>query len=100
MPRFLYSKTQNPPSARPHPLHGSEALERDAQAKQGLSDWSAFLCAAMKEERWKADSSRLAMTEAEQRELYDTIKHALHSLRKHKVGIYQASCTKSHVRSL
>lgn len=41
----------------------------------------------MKEERLKTDSSCLAMTDAEQGELYETIRHALHSLRKHKVNM-------------
>ncbi|XP_071385002.1 calmodulin-binding transcription activator 1-like [Centroberyx affinis] len=88
--RFLYSKPQTP-SPKPNSLSGPEDQE-SPQAKQGLSspyDWSSFLCAAMKEERLKTDSSRLAMTEAEQRELYETIRHALHSLRKHKGPIQE-----------
>ncbi|KAM9800114.1 calmodulin-binding transcription activator 1-like isoform 1-T1 [Syngnathus typhle] len=44
---------------------------------------------AMKAERLKTDSSFLAMTEAEQRELCDTIRNALHSLRKHKGPIQE-----------
>ncbi|KAM9800116.1 calmodulin-binding transcription activator 1-like isoform 3-T3 [Syngnathus typhle] len=44
---------------------------------------------AMKAERLKTDSSFLAMTEAEQRELCDTIRNALHSLRKHKYALYK-----------
>uniref|UniRef100_A0A4W6BZZ7 Calmodulin-binding transcription activator 1 n=1 Tax=Lates calcarifer TaxID=8187 RepID=A0A4W6BZZ7_LATCA len=86
--RFLNSKPQNP-CPKPNSLSGPED-HQSPQAKQAPSspfDWSSFLCAAMKEERLKADSSCLAMTEAEQGELYDTIRHALHSLRKHKVYI-------------
>lgn len=72
---------------KPNSLSGPED-QQSPQAKQALSssfDWSSFLCAAMKEERLKMDSSCLAMTEAEQAELYETIRDALHSLRKHKV---------------
>nr|XP_046240232.1 calmodulin-binding transcription activator 1-like isoform X2 [Scatophagus argus] len=88
--RFLNSKPQTP-SPKPNALSGPEDPQ-NPQAKQALSspfDWSSFLCAAMKEERLKTDSSCLAMTEAEQRELYETIRHALHSLRKHKGPIQE-----------
>uniref|UniRef100_A0A667XRR8 Calmodulin-binding transcription activator 1 n=1 Tax=Myripristis murdjan TaxID=586833 RepID=A0A667XRR8_9TELE len=88
--RFLYSRPQTA-SPKPNSLSGPEDQE-SPQAKQGLPspyDWSSFLGAAMKEERLKTDSSRLAMTEAEQRELYETIRHALHSLRKHKGPIQE-----------
>ncbi|GLD72831.1 calmodulin-binding transcription activator 1-like isoform X7 [Lates japonicus] len=88
--RFLNSKPQNP-CPKPNSLSGPED-HQSPQAKQAPSspfDWSSFLCAAMKEERLKADSSCLAMTEAEQGELYDTIRHALHSLRKHKGPIQE-----------
>ncbi|KAI4826674.1 hypothetical protein KUCAC02_030108, partial [Chaenocephalus aceratus] len=84
--RFLNSKSQTP-SPKPNPLSGPE----DPQARQALSssfDWTSFLCAAMKEERLKTGSC-LAMTEAEQGELYETIRHALHSLRKHKGPIQE-----------
>uniref|UniRef100_A0A8C5GVN3 Calmodulin-binding transcription activator 1 n=1 Tax=Gouania willdenowi TaxID=441366 RepID=A0A8C5GVN3_GOUWI len=68
---------------------GPEALQ-SPQARQALprpSEWSSFLCAAMKEERLKSGSSCIAMTEAEKRELYETIRHALHSFRKHKASL-------------
>lgn len=84
--RFLNSKPQTP-SSKPDSLSGPED-QQNPQAKQATSspfDWSSFLCAAMKEERLKTDSSCLAMTEAEQGELYETIRHALHALRKQKV---------------
>ncbi|XP_068172245.1 calmodulin-binding transcription activator 1-like isoform X1 [Antennarius striatus] len=66
--------------------------QQSPQAKQAPSspfDWSSFLCTAVKEERLKTDSSCLDMTEAEQSELYETIRHALHSLRKHKGPIQE-----------
>ncbi|XP_029989738.1 LOW QUALITY PROTEIN: calmodulin-binding transcription activator 1-like [Sphaeramia orbicularis] len=88
--RFLNSKPQSP-SPKPTTLSGPED-HPSPQAKQALSssfDWSSFLCAAMKEERLKTESSCLAMTEAEQGELYETIRHALHSLRKHKGPIQE-----------
>uniref|UniRef100_A0A671X7Z5 Calmodulin-binding transcription activator 1 n=2 Tax=Sparus aurata TaxID=8175 RepID=A0A671X7Z5_SPAAU len=88
--RFLNSKPQTS-SPKPNSLSGPED-QQSPQAKQALSspfDWSSFLCAAMKEERLKTDSSCLAMTEAEQGELYETIRHALHSLRKHKGPIQE-----------
>ncbi|XP_008276831.1 calmodulin-binding transcription activator 1 [Stegastes partitus] len=89
--RFLKSKPQTP-SPKPNSLSGPED-EQSPQAKQALSsplEWNSFLCAAMKEERLKTDSSScLAMTEAEQGELYETIRHALHSLRKHKGAIQE-----------
>ncbi|KAI3369473.1 hypothetical protein L3Q82_007692 [Scortum barcoo] len=84
--RFLNSKPQTP-SPKPNSLSGPED-QQSPQAKQALSapfDWSSFLCAAIKEERLKTDSPCLGMTEAEQGELYETIRHALHSLRKHKI---------------
>lgn len=86
--RFLNSKPQTP-SPKPNSLSGPED-QQSPQAKQAPSspsEWTSFLCAAMKEERLKTDSSCLAMTEAEQRELYETIRHALHSLRKHKASV-------------
>ncbi|KAM7422219.1 hypothetical protein PAMA_010340 [Pampus argenteus] len=88
--RFLDFK---PPtsSSKPNSLSGPED-QQSPQAKQALSssfDWSSFLCAAMKEERLKTDSSCIAMTEAEQGELYETIRDALHSLRKHKGPIQE-----------
>lgn len=85
-PRFLKSKTQNP-SPKPNSLSGP-VDQQSPQAKQGLSssfDWSSLFCAAMKEEQLKTDSCCLLMTEAEQGELYETIRHALHALRKRKV---------------
>ncbi|XP_040014519.1 calmodulin-binding transcription activator 1-like [Xiphias gladius] len=90
--RFLNSKPQTP-SPKPNFLSGPEVQHRP-QAKQAPSspfDLTSFLCAAMKEERLKTDSSCLAMTEAEQRDLYETIRHALHSLRKYK-GPIQEQC--------
>ncbi|XP_029005942.1 calmodulin-binding transcription activator 1-like isoform X2 [Betta splendens] len=84
--RFLNSKQQTP-SLRPDPLSGPED-QQSPQAKPAPS--SPFdLCAAMEEERLKTDSSCLAMTEAEQRELHETIRHALHALRKHKGPIQE-----------
>uniref|UniRef100_A0A3B4VNJ5 Calmodulin binding transcription activator 1 n=4 Tax=Seriola dumerili TaxID=41447 RepID=A0A3B4VNJ5_SERDU len=88
--RFLNSKPQTP-CPKPNSLSGPED-QQSPQAKQAPSspfDWSSFLCAAMKEERLKTDSSCLAMTETEQGELYETIRHALHSLRKHKGPIQE-----------
>ncbi|KAM9860056.1 calmodulin-binding transcription activator 1-like [Aulostomus maculatus] len=88
--RFLNYKPQTP-VPRSSSISGPEN-QQSPQAKQALPspcDWSSFLCAAMKEERLKADSSFLAMTEAEQRELYETIRNALHSLRKHKGPIQE-----------
>ncbi|XP_071349335.1 calmodulin-binding transcription activator 1-like isoform X7 [Trachinotus anak] len=88
--RFLNPKPQTP-SPKPNSLSGP-GDQQSPRAKQALSppfDWSSFLCAAMKEERLKTDSPCLAMTEAEQGELYETIRHALHSLRKHKGPIQE-----------
>ncbi|KAM7006850.1 calmodulin-binding transcription activator 1-like isoform 7-T7 [Tautogolabrus adspersus] len=88
--RFLNSKS-HPPSPKTNSLSGSEDPE-SPQARQALPspfDWSSFLCAAMKEERLKSDSSCLTMTETEQGELYETIRHALHFLRKHKGPIQE-----------
>ncbi|KAM7401861.1 hypothetical protein PAMP_017138 [Pampus punctatissimus] len=88
--RFLDFKPPTP-SSKPNSLSGPED-QQSPQAKQALSssfDWSSFLCAAMKEERLKTDSSCIAMTEAEQGELYETIRDALHSLRKHKGPIQE-----------
>ncbi|XP_028430767.1 calmodulin-binding transcription activator 1-like isoform X2 [Perca flavescens] len=87
--RFLNSRSQTP-SPKPNSLSGPED-QQSPQAKQALSspfDWTSFLCAAMKEERLKTDSC-LSMTEAEHGELYETIRHALHSLRKHKGPIQE-----------
>ncbi|XP_074485973.1 calmodulin-binding transcription activator 1-like isoform X5 [Sebastes fasciatus] len=87
--RFLNSKSQTP-SPKPNSLSGLED-QQSPQAKQApssLFDWTSFLCAAMKEERLKTDSC-LSMTDAEQGELYETIRHALHSLRKHKGPIQE-----------
>ncbi|XP_017278300.1 calmodulin-binding transcription activator 1 isoform X2 [Kryptolebias marmoratus] len=88
--RFLKSKPQTP-SPKPNSLSGLEDQQspRANQAPSSPFDWSSFLCAAMKQERLKASSSCLAMTEAEQQELYETIKRALHSLRKHKGPIQE-----------
>ncbi|KAJ3601828.1 hypothetical protein NHX12_029591, partial [Muraenolepis orangiensis] len=88
--RFLHAK---PPAPCPkfNLLSGPEYQE-SGQAKQGLaspSDWASALCAATKEARLKADSSRLAMSEAERRELHEAVKHALHNLRKHKGTIQE-----------
>lgn len=86
--RFLNSKPQTP-SPKPNPLVGP-ADQQSPQARQALSfpsEWNSFLSAALKEERLKMDSSCLSMTETEQGELYETIRHALHSLRKHKVVV-------------
>ncbi|XP_053297804.1 calmodulin-binding transcription activator 1-like [Pleuronectes platessa] len=88
--RFLNSKPQTP-NPKPKSLSGPED-QPSPQAKQAPPspfDWSSFLCAAMKEERLKNDSPCLAMTEAEQGELYETIRHALHALRKHKGPIQE-----------
>ncbi|XP_053171190.1 calmodulin-binding transcription activator 1-like [Scomber japonicus] len=88
--RFLNFKPTTP-IPKPNSLSGPED-QQSPQAKQALSssfDWSSFLCAAMKEERLKTDSSCLAMTEEEQAELYETIRDALHSLRKHKGPIQE-----------
>ncbi|XP_041639378.1 calmodulin-binding transcription activator 1-like isoform X2 [Cheilinus undulatus] len=88
--RFLNSKSHTP-SSKTNSLSGPED-QQSPQARQALPspfDWSSFLCAAMKEERLKSDSSCLAMTEAEQGELYEAIRHALHSLRKHKGPIQE-----------
>ncbi|XP_031695187.1 calmodulin-binding transcription activator 1-like isoform X1 [Anarrhichthys ocellatus] len=87
--RFLNSKSKTP-SPKANPLSGPED-QQSPQARDALSsssDWTSFLCAAMKEERLKTDSC-LAMTEEEQGELYETIRHALHSLRKHKGPIQE-----------
>lgn len=89
--RFLNSKPQTP-SPKPNLLAGP-ADQQSPQAKQALSfpsEWNSFLSAALKEERLKMDSSCLSMTETEQGELYETIRHALHSLRKHKVDFLHA----------
>ncbi|XP_019942693.2 calmodulin-binding transcription activator 1-like isoform X3 [Paralichthys olivaceus] len=88
--RFLNSKPQTP-NPKPKSLSGPED-QQSPQAKHAPPspfDWSSFLCAAMKEERLKTDSPCLAMTEAEQGELYETIRHALHALRKHKGPIQE-----------
>nr|XP_020448594.1 calmodulin-binding transcription activator 1-like isoform X3 [Monopterus albus] len=88
--RFLNSKAHTP-SPKTKSLSGPEE-QQSPLAKQAPSspfDWSSFLCATMKEETLKTDSSCLAMTEAEQGELYETIRHALHSLRKHKGPIQE-----------
>ena len=84
--RFLHAKPQTQ-CPRFNLLSGPE-FQESPQAKQGLAsppDWASALCAATKEGRLKADSSRLAMSEAERRELHEAIRHALHNLRKHKV---------------
>lgn len=96
--RFLNSKPQTP-SPKPNFLSGPEVQHRP-QAKQAPSspfDLTSFLCAAMKEERLKTDSSCLAMTEAEQRDLYETIRHALHSLRKYKVYMSSTPLKKCYI---
>uniref|UniRef100_A0A3P8UWR7 Calmodulin-binding transcription activator 1 n=1 Tax=Cynoglossus semilaevis TaxID=244447 RepID=A0A3P8UWR7_CYNSE len=88
--RFLSCKSQTP-SPRPNSLSGPED-QQSPQAKQAPSspfDWSSFPCAATKEDRLKSDSSCLAMTEGEQAELYEIIRHALHSLRRHKGPIQE-----------
>ncbi|XP_036008113.1 calmodulin-binding transcription activator 1 isoform X6 [Fundulus heteroclitus] len=88
--RFLKSKPQAT-SPKPNSLSGLEEQQTSHanQAPSSPFDWSSFLCAAMKEEKLKTNSSCLAMTEAEQQELYETIRHALHSLRKHKGPIQE-----------
>ncbi|MEQ2214088.1 hypothetical protein XENOCAPTIV_019723, partial [Xenoophorus captivus] len=88
--RFLKSKP-HATSPKPNLLSGLEEQEtpHTNQAPLSTFDWSSFLCAAMKEEKLKANSSCLAMTEAKQQELYETIRHALHSLRKHKYALYK-----------
>ncbi|XP_054606588.2 calmodulin-binding transcription activator 1 isoform X2 [Nothobranchius furzeri] len=88
--RFLKFKPQTP-SPKPNSLSGLEDQQspRANQAAPSPFDWSSFVCAAMKEERLKTNSSCLAMTEAEQQELCETIRHALHSLRKHKGPIQE-----------
>ncbi|XP_060898056.1 calmodulin-binding transcription activator 1-like isoform X2 [Labrus mixtus] len=88
--RFLKSKSHSP-SPKTNSHSGSEDPQ-SPQARQALPspfDWSSFLCAAMEEERLKSDSSCLTMTETEQGELYETIRHALHFLRKHKGPIQE-----------
>ncbi|XP_054640023.1 calmodulin-binding transcription activator 1-like isoform X2 [Dunckerocampus dactyliophorus] len=88
--RFLNAKPQTP-GPKPTSHSGPEG-EQSHEAKQALSypfDCNPFLSTAMKGERLKTDSSFLAMTEAEQRELYETIRNALHSLRKHKGPIQE-----------
>ncbi|XP_014880230.1 calmodulin-binding transcription activator 2-like isoform X2 [Poecilia latipinna] len=88
--RFLKSKPQAT-SPKPNSLSGlEEQLTPHAnQEPSSPFDWSSFLCAAMKEEKLKTNSSCLAMTESEQQELYETIRRALHSLRKHKGPIQE-----------
>ncbi|XP_072238626.1 calmodulin-binding transcription activator 1-like [Leuresthes tenuis] len=88
--RFLKSKPQTP-SPKPKSLSGLEDQQSPHinQVPSSPFEWSSFLCAAIKEERLKTNSSCLTMTEAEQRELYETIRHALHSLRKHKGPIQE-----------
>ncbi|XP_024125346.1 calmodulin-binding transcription activator 1 isoform X1 [Oryzias melastigma] len=83
--RLLKSKHQTP-SPKSSSLSGfaDQQSPHVDQARLSNYEWSPFFCAAMKEERLKTTSSCLAMTEAEQRELYVTIRHALHSLRKNK----------------
>uniref|UniRef100_A0A8C7Z7V8 Calmodulin-binding transcription activator 1 n=1 Tax=Oryzias sinensis TaxID=183150 RepID=A0A8C7Z7V8_9TELE len=83
--RLLKSKHQSP-SPKSSSLSGfvDQQSPHDDRARLSNYEWSPFFCAAMKEERLKTNSSCLAMTEAEQRELYVTIRHALHSLRKNK----------------
>ncbi|XP_068598487.1 calmodulin-binding transcription activator 1-like [Brachionichthys hirsutus] len=79
------------PNLKPNSNSGLED-QQSPQATQASSspfDWSSFLCAAIKEERLKTGTSCLDMTEAEQSELYGTIRHALHSLRKHKAPIQE-----------
>lgn len=90
--RFLKSKPQTP-SPIPNSLSGLEDQQspRANQAPPSPFDWSSFLCAAMKQERLKTNASCLAITEAEQQELYETIKHALRLLRKHKVSVTSTS---------
>ncbi|XP_046882493.1 calmodulin-binding transcription activator 1-like [Hypomesus transpacificus] len=88
--RLLHPRSQNP-NPRAGPISGCEGQEIPLalQGPSFLSDWSSFLHAALKEERLKADSSHLTMTEAEQRELYETMKNALHTLRKLKGPIQE-----------
>ncbi|KAM6928169.1 LOW QUALITY PROTEIN: calmodulin-binding transcription activator 1-like [Xenentodon cancila] len=88
--RFLKSKPQTA-SPKPNSFSVLEDQQgpRANQAPSSHFEWSSLLCAAMKEERLKTNSSCLAMTEAEQKELYETIRHALHSLRKHKGPIQE-----------
>ncbi|XP_041836777.1 calmodulin-binding transcription activator 1-like [Melanotaenia boesemani] len=91
--RFLKSKPQTP-SPKPNALSGLEE-QQSPHANQAPSSpfkWSSFLCAAMKGERLKTNSSCLAMTEAEQRELYETIRHVLHSLRKKQGNLTSCYC--------
>ncbi|CAL8356824.1 unnamed protein product [Gadus morhua 'NCC'] len=88
--RFLHTKPQTQ-CPRFNLLSGPE-FQESPQAKQGLaspSDWASALCAATKEGRLKADSSRLAMSEAERRELHEAIRHALQNLRRHKGTIQE-----------
>ncbi|XP_061841655.1 calmodulin-binding transcription activator 1-like isoform X2 [Nerophis lumbriciformis] len=89
--RFLDAKPQTPgPKATSH--SGPEG-EQSPPAKQDLSsafDWNSSLSTAMKGERLKTGSSSfLAMTEAEKRALNETVRNALHSLRKHKGPIQE-----------
>ncbi|XP_053722984.1 calmodulin-binding transcription activator 1-like isoform X2 [Synchiropus splendidus] len=87
--KFLNFKP--PPTPRPSCLSGSQD-QQSPPAKEALSshcDWGSFLCSAMKDERSKTDSSFLAMTEAEQAELCETIRAAMYSLRKHKGPIQE-----------
>ncbi|XP_077581614.1 calmodulin-binding transcription activator 1-like isoform X6 [Stigmatopora nigra] len=88
--RFLNA---NPQTLGPKPnTHSGPEGEHNLQIKPGLftpSDRNLFLSAAVKVERLKTDSSFLAMTEAEQRELCVTIRNALHTVRKQKGPIQE-----------
>lgn len=90
--RFLKSKPQAT-SPKPNSLSGLEEqpTPHANQAPSSPFDWSSFLCAAMQEEKLKTNSSCLAITESEQQELYETIRRALHSLRKHKASMTSTS---------
>nr|XP_057910395.1 calmodulin-binding transcription activator 1-like isoform X3 [Doryrhamphus excisus] len=88
--RFLNAKLHTPgPKPTSHSGPEGELSQQAEKVLSNRSDWNSFLSTAMKGERLKTDSSFLAMTEAEQRELYETIRNALHSLRKHKGPIQE-----------
>lgn len=85
--RLINSKPQSL-SPKPSSLSGP-VDQQSPQAKQALPslfDWKSFL-SSPQEERLKTDSSCLNMIEAEQGELFEAIRRALQSLRKHKVSI-------------
>uniref|UniRef100_A0A674MIA7 Calmodulin-binding transcription activator 1 n=1 Tax=Takifugu rubripes TaxID=31033 RepID=A0A674MIA7_TAKRU len=87
--RLINSKPQ---SLRPKPSSLSGPVDQQRpQAKQALPslfNWKSFL-SSPQEERLKTGSSCLNMIEAEQGELFEAIRRALQSLRKHKGPIQE-----------